>query len=1079
MRSFLLSFLTGMLLCAMSLSAQPVLSVSIDIPDISVDPNTQAYTPLPLEVTATIYNTGQSASQQLSARVVLTPGLSLDTSEQDASIKAPVPDIVAAGDSAKVAWKIVYPPAFSPENYRVFVWLKSSPNDSAVTSELFTVPAIAPPDLRLTASGIPALSVRVDSLGYDGNPFDVYYRFSNAGGTAADSVSVELLLPPGYELDPPSQDNPMRLAQPLEPEAQGGQKLYEHWSVRYTAATRSVRNDTFVIRARGKDLAGGWLQSLDSSGIQVPGMNPTVTISWHGPGSLQYDTASIYHPLPYPLILRLTNPSEQWTLLGSALLDIAGEGWSCTDPFSRLLPALAPNSYLEFTWDVDVERRSAPRELDVHVDVTDDEGYTHRGQRSVQIPGKPYALSVEELQLPDSLPRSPDGTQLLSDEIPVRFRVRNDAWYNTRFVYSKLQTQGTGIVSAPWKEQQHADFLLPGGSSPAARDTFIVEPALKDRVVGVHLLAVSDRGDTARASGSVRIPGLQPVLELRRRGPDALQYQPGGTYTPNPFSQEYILYNRGYVKVRVDSLILRYPMDGVSTPQPLRRDIGFDLVPGDSLLTRWDFSAYVRDTLRRIPMHVTAYASSEYAEALQHIVEIPALFPVLETEVRGPDTLAYDPDSLYTPNPFTRTLHVHNGGTADLQLDSVRLEWDDALLHAVSPTLWNAGAVLPPDSSLAIPFTLRADAHEVEKTATLEFTIHHGGSKSDVSTATVFFAALRPGLDVTVLGNAQLLKDASSIYRPDPFLKTVRVANNGTADLQLDSIAVSITDPLLSVIEGRVQATPVVIAPGASEEVEWHFHAAPHASSGKVVIRFTVFHSGGDALPVQDDIFIPGELFSFDLQDVHIPDRLVSRADGQGYEDNPVVIDFKVENAAWFSSLFSNVLVRVEGEGADMLTAQPRNPALALNPQAFSPVMRDSFFVFPATYDRVLRVSILVENNRGLVDSIAQEIFVPRVTSTSADSPPVAGALALKALYPNPLSLNGARVLHATLTSREYFQWEIYDLLGRRFLASPALPPAPRETTLRVPLQNLPAGTYVFRLTTPSRQVSSCFVILD
>ncbi|MDT8323943.1 MAG: hypothetical protein RRA94_07535, partial [Bacteroidota bacterium] len=587
MRIFLLSFLASIFLCSAAAQGQPVLTVGMDIPAVTVNQNTQSYEPMPLKVTATIYNTGQSASQALSARVVLTPGLSLDSSEQHVTIKTPAPAVVQPGDSAKLEWNIVYPAAFTPKNYRVYVWLKSSTNDSSVTSALFTVPAVPPPVLSITPSGIPALTMRTDSLGYDGNPFDVYFRLSNAGGTTADSVMVELLLPPDYELDPPSQDNPMRLQQPLEPQAQGGQRLYLSWTVRYTAATRVPRSDTLRIRARGTDLAGGTVESMLPTAVTIPGMNPVVDISFRDPGSLQYDSADIYYPLPYPLIMRLTNESEQWTVLGAVQLDIEGDGWSSTDPFAQSLPALAPHSHIEYTWDVDVERRSAPRQLVAAVEVTDAEGYAHAGTHNVSVPGKPFALTIHDVQIPDSLTTSPDATRLLSQEIPVAFRVRNNTWYNSRLVYSKVQTQGAGIASAPWKEQQHSDFMIAGAESGVVRDTFTVLAALKDRLITMHLLAVSDRGDTARYRGDVRVPGLQPVLTLARRGPDRLLYQPGGTYVPNPFSQEYVLHNRGHVTVRVDSLLLRYPMDGVSTPQPLRRDIGFDLLPGDSLVTRW------------------------------------------------------------------------------------------------------------------------------------------------------------------------------------------------------------------------------------------------------------------------------------------------------------------------------------------------------------------------------------------------------------------------------------------------------------------------------------------------------------
>ncbi|MDT8323731.1 MAG: T9SS type A sorting domain-containing protein, partial [Bacteroidota bacterium] len=495
--------------------------------------------------------------------------------------------------------------------------------------------------------------------------------------------------------------------------------------------------------------------------------------------------------------------------------------------------------------------------------------------------------------------------------------------------------------------------------------------------------------------------------------------------------------------------------------------------------TRWDFTAYVRDTLRRLPMHVTAHVSEEYAVAVAHIMEIPALFPVIAASVEGPDTLSYDPDSLYAPNPFTRTLRIHNSGTADLQLDSVRLSWDDSLMRAESATVWTAGAVVPPDSVFTLSFTLRAESHVQEKTVGLDFVLHHGGGKSDMIAASVYLPALRPGLDAVVLGNAQLLTDPISIYRPDPFTKTVRVSNSGTADLQLDSIIVSFTDPAISVIGATTRVLATVIAVGDSRESEWEFRAEPHASSGYAAIRFLLYHSGGEMLPLQTEIFIPGEPFSFTLEDVNIPDRLIARGDGQGYENNPVAISFRAENAAWFASSLRLLRVRVEGEGAEMLTTQPRTPAIDLNPYATSPVVRDSFFVFPATYDRVIRVYLQVESSRGLGDSTRVDIFVPRVTTTAVGTVPVPSGLALTGLYPNPVSLRGAAYLNAAVRSSTPYRWAVYDLLGRLCASSVALPPSDGSRFARIPLHALSQGNYLLRVMTAEEQITARFMILD
>jgi hypothetical protein len=621
--------------------------------------------------------------------------------------------------------------------------------------------------------------------------------------------------------------------------------------------------------------------------------------------------------------------------------------------------------------------------------------------------------------------------------------------------------------------------IEPGEMTPVLRDTFMIEPALKDRIVSLAVLAISDQGDSARSMHPVRIPGVMPVFSMTRRGVDRLEYQPGATYTPNPFSQEYTLRNEGNVSVRIDSIVLRYHMDGVTSAQPLRRDIGWMLPPGDSLQTRWDFSVYVRDTLRRLPMQVTAYMSAEYYAVVGHVLEIPPLFPVLSGTVSGPDTLSYDPVTYYVPNPFTKTLLLHNTGNADLLLDSVRLQFQDALVSATTPIIWSTGAVLQPDSMLMLEWSMHADERDTELQLPLVFHVYHSGSKSDDVYSSVYIPGLRPGLEATVLGNAQLLNDPITIYRPDPFLKTVRIRNSGTADLQVDSIVVSFTDPGLQVVESSVRVIGTIVPAGNDLEEGWHFHAAAHASSGYASINFTLFHSGGDVLPLRSEIFIPGEPFAFSLADVEVPDRLLVRSDGQGYEGNPVVIRYAVENEAWFASSLTHVRVVVEGEGVQMLTPQPWNPALALSPYAKSATLKDSFFVLPATFDRAVKVRLHIEGSRGLGDSASYSMFVPRIISTSTDGLELPAGFAIQALYPNPVSRHTGGVLSFQVRSERPFRWEIVDMLGRRVRYAFEEDPAPIGIHREISLVDLRQGGYVLRVHSGGQILTRSIIVLE
>jgi hypothetical protein len=287
-----------------------------------------------------------------------------------------------------------------------------------------------------------------------------------------------------------------------------------------------------------------------------------------------------------------------------------------------------------------------------------------------------------------------------------------------------------------------------------------------------------------------------------------------------------------------------------------------------------------------------------------------------------------------------------------------------------------------------------------------------------------------------------------------------------------------VTDPRITVVEGRLQTVNTIVSPASSHEVDWHFNAAPHLSAGYVVIRFTLYHSGGEALPLQTEIFVPGEPFDFTLENLELPDRLVSRTDGQGYVGNPVVVGFQAENDAWFASTLRHVRIRVEGDGVDMLTQQPRDPAIDLNPHARSVVVRDSFFVFPAAYDRVIRVYVQIQSSRGLGDSTWQDIFVPKVSTTAVAVVPRAEQAAILGVYPNPVTTGRSDVLHAAVRSPAAFRWEVYDMLGRRLTASAALAPAVDMRVERIPLNGLPEGNYLLRILNATSQVATRFVIL-
>jgi hypothetical protein len=243
-----------------------------------------------------------------------------------------------------------------------------------------------------------------------------------------------------------------------------------------------------------------------------------------------------------------------------------------------------------------------------------------------------------------------------------------------------------------------------------------------------------------------------------------------------------------------------------------------------------------------------------------------------------------------------------------------------------------------------------------------------------------------------------------------------------------------------------------------------------------VLIDFTLYHSGGEALLLRSKIFVPGEPFSFSLTDVQMPLRLEPRADGQGYENNPVLLSYVVDNNAWFTTDVTRTDVRLEGEGVQMLTPQPVDPGLSLDPQERSMVLRDSFFVLPAMFDRTITVRIHAAGNRGMEDSTTLSLFVPRVITTQADRLAFPERFAIEAVYPNPV-LSGSTTLHARIRGERMIRYEIVDILGR-VLRKAHHAMASGSGLLRIDIGGLQQGRYVLRVISAEGARSRAFVVL-
>jgi hypothetical protein len=1068
----LIRFLPAMLIVLTVVNAQPQLSVSIHIPALSVDPGGESYSPMPLPVQATIYNTGNVASAQLSARISFTADLALDASEQGAVIKIPSPSAVAPNDSAKVEWLLYHPPSFAAKNYRIRIWLLTSAVDSFETQKLFTLPAMAPPDFKFSLGPIPTLQVRQDSLGYEMNPFTLALRLANQGGTTIETVSVHLHLPQDYILEPTTQANPYNVPIPMPPPTAGNPRIDVLWNVRYYGATMQARSDTFRIVAKGKDIAGNWREEDTLFIVHVAGMSPALDCTLPGANALLYDATSIYSPQPYRLTARIENIGEQWAQLLGFKAMLSGDGVTLIDAAVKPAgPSLLPGTVATLTWDVAVERRAAARQFTAMVEVTDLDGRKRLVEKVIQIPGKPYHLTVENLTASDTLSLNAEGTNFLTPDIPIRYSIGNRTWYNSSVQFVKVQTQGIGIKAPPFHEHQPMTALAPDEVSATREDVFTVEGQVQGRIVNFHVLAVSDRGDTARGTRPVFVPGLRPVLTLHRNGTDALRYDRVNDYAPNPFYQEYVLCNIGHVAVRVDSLRLAYTADGVSTPDPLFRSVGWNLNPGDSLVTRWNFLAYKRDTDRELDFEVSAWTSGEQHLTLAHTLSIPGLYPVPELVFTGDDTLAYDPVHVYSPNPFTRTLTVRNIGTDDLRCDSVRVSFVDDRVILNGSALWKTGAILEADSALELSWSFTALERDVSVRLPITATLYHGRGSNEL-TGEVYIPALTPGLDVSFTGDSFLSMEAENVYTPSPFARGVRVTNNGTGMLRLDSIRLKSNDPDIRFDEAPTQHINQELQAGHSATATWHGRSGPRFVSGNVLLEFDIHHSGGEVLPTATDISIPGRANYFNVVDVNVPAQLALDQSGYGYRSEGFALRFRAHNDCWAKTVFTraNISANVQDGITRIAAAGDIQPNELLAPTATSQLVVDSFVVLPRTTERFVTLDITVYDGFMRKGTAKATVYIPAALATSVSNLAARSEFRIASLYPMPVHAGEGAELSVVLEGVRggILTLELTDVLGR-VVSRGNYDGGEGASVYRLHPGGVARGTYLLRATNGSR----------
>ncbi|MBL0175154.1 MAG: T9SS type A sorting domain-containing protein [Ignavibacteria bacterium] len=516
--------------------------------------------------------------------------------------------------------------------------------------------------------------MRPDSLGYDGNPFDVRVRIINSGETRADSVRALLVLPADVVLDPPTQQNPIVIGT-LQPVPIGDAHFEVAWTARYTGATRAPRSDSLVVQVTGKNIAGGAVAVNDTMPMSADGIAPAYTLTIDAPAALQYDTAAVYAPLPLPVGVTVKNISQQHVTLPGLLLAISGDGVTPRQSLSASIGRLAPQETKSFAWDMDIARASAPRTVTFTATSTDADTVARSVQASTAIPGRPFSLDIASTSAPDTVPRNAEKTGYLISQFEVSFSVRNAFWKNVRVASTRILPMGTGVIPGAAVEDFPGNFLKPDEVSPPYSASFRIVTGLPARDVIFEVRAISTEGDTAVRRVTVHIPALVPRVSLHRTGLDSLAIDaPSQSYRPNPFEQRFVVRNDGSAPVTLDSLTVDALGDGVTRIEK-RTFIFLQPLPAqqESPSQSWTFSVEKRTKPRHATIAYTAHFNKTERVTDTADVYIPGFEPLLRVELDAPSRVDYDSLAIYAPTQITLVAVARNTGPIAFRLDSMQL----------------------------------------------------------------------------------------------------------------------------------------------------------------------------------------------------------------------------------------------------------------------------------------------------------------------------------------------------------------------------------------------------------------------
>ena len=919
----------------------PILNCSLTVPEITVNTATFRYEPMPFTLDAIVRNDGGEKTGDVYATINLVPDLRLVSEPGNHQVKKLFPAQLKPGEQGKVSWRIMHPASPDLKTYKIEVWVRTKGADSTKCEVELTIPPMPGPVLKCDVLAPDSLEFDKSSDEYLPNPFPVAVAVRNFGTMAADSVRARLLLPPGFELDPPGQPE-WKVYTPAMVEVwKGGDTArVVSWTVRFTGKLpeRKCLKIESEVRGRNPSTLIELMPSFCEKSVCLPKSGDLkVECMLELPDSIGINSSrTALTPNPFVARYVLWNSGNLPTFISYVQLFIPDmQGISIQQPpaqsFITINRTLAPGDTIIVEWVLYASNSEKTRRPLIEVVARSGDDREFSCKRELSIAPLDVALLCT-ISGPDTLRYQTTTKMYQPDPFELNLTLKNISSLFLQDVETCIELP-PGLALHPVRSPDSCLGIGQVNAFRSANVTWYVSVTSQPRGATVKEIKVRYRSSSLgdrwfECSYPLFLQAAgKPSLACSLSGPDSIRFI-DSVYVPAVFPIVLDVTNNS--NWPLDSIVAYVIQDSrfnIEDPRGALRLLATRLESGEAASATFQLRVHPRVRSGYDTVRIVVLSNGVPPTVCQLPIWVEsAAYPDFYMKCSAtPDSLVFDVSSNdYRPNPFTVTTTVENRGAAHAE---------NCKLIFVGPprfTPLESSVVeigrLDTLQSVQHSWELRALQRRPGGVDTLIFQVQGngglGGNTVIGECRIPVFVPAFPEIRYAVTCDApRELTYESGRYLPDPFLLKATI-RNVAAKIGTGVEATLALPPGVELASGESMIKSVRdLQPGESAIITWRLKALKRQDAASLDLCVSVRDSEGEGGQCCSSIRVPEALKAPLLLQCSVsPDTLRVDPERLEYLDNPFRVSIIVRNPG------SDQIARVTG------VVIPQSPDVVVEP---------------------------------------------------------------------------------------------------------------------------------------------------